>query len=238
MEKISILIVEDKLLVAQDIAGLLRKHDFNVCAICQTGEEAIRKAEQEKPDLILMDIELSGPMDGIAAASEITRKQAIPIIYLSDFTDKRTIDRAKPTHPANYLAKPFNESDLIRAIDLAFSNAKQSNKYLLKPNEHIFVRVDNQAYIKLLCSEILYLKADRAYCTVVTEGKSYKLSTSMNHINEQLDHPDFLKVHRSFIINTTKITALDGNTIKFNDQEVQMSREYRDILMSRVKILK
>lgn len=238
MEKIRILIVEDKLLVANDIAARLTKHEFHVCAICQTGEEAIRQSELDKPDLILMDIELSGPMDGITAASEIARKHPTPIIYLSDYTDKRTLDRAKPTHPANYLAKPFNEADLIRAIDLAFNNAKKNSAYPLKSAEHIFLRVDNQAYVKLLYSEILYLKADRAYCTVMTEKKSYKLSTSMNHIHEQLAHPDFLKVHRSFIINTTKITSLEGNTIKLNEHEVQMSKEYRDALMSRVKILK
>src|SRR5688500_7278234 len=123
MVKIKVLIVEDKLLVAEGISTILTKNDMEVVQICDTGEEALLLAESNTPDLILMDIELAGALDGISTAQMIQQKRAIPVIYLTEFTDDRTVARAFKTLPKNYLAKPFREDDLIRAINLAFTTA-------------------------------------------------------------------------------------------------------------------
>ncbi|HTJ53237.1 MAG TPA: response regulator [Cyclobacteriaceae bacterium] len=240
MEKIKVLIVEDKLIIAQDIAARLTKHALEVVGICSTGEEAIERAMADKPDLILMDIELEGAIDGISAAQLILKEQPVPIIFLSDYTDSKTVERALKTKPSNYLTKPFNEVDLIRAIDLAFSNARAQNVSMARSvlSKDVFLRTDSQAYIKLAIHDILYLEADRAYCSVVTDVKTYKLSSSMNHIHEQLPKGDFIKVHRSYSVNINRITSLEGNMIKIGEHEVQMSREYREELMSLLKIIK
>src|SRR5688572_4469572 len=113
MENIRVLVVEDKLMIAEHIASMLKKNSMDVIGMCASGEEAIEMSREKNPDLILMDIELSGAIDGISAAQIIHQDQAIPIIYLSDYTDNKTIDRAKKTIPANFLAKPFHEPDLI-----------------------------------------------------------------------------------------------------------------------------
>jgi DNA-binding LytR/AlgR family response regulator len=185
-----------------------------------------------------MDIELSGAMDGISAAQLISQQQSVPIIYLSDYTDNKTLDRAKKTQPANYLTKPFNEADLIRAIDIAFSNARHlpaTGNRLTRP---VFVRTESQVYVKLDLQEILYLEADRSYCKVITTTRTFILSTSMNNVYEQLNHEGFVKVHRSHIVNVSRITSLDGNSIKIGDTEIQMSKEYRDELMGLLKIIR
>lgn len=238
MEKIKVLIVEDMLLIADDIAFRLAKNELEVIGTCTSGEEAIDMAHKKKPDLILMDIGLSGEIDGITAAQRIHQQQFIPIIYLSDYTDTRTIDRAKKTMPANYLAKPFNEPDLIRAIDIAFSNARHMPAEQNRFKDQVFLRTNNQAFVKLAVQDILYLEADRAYCNVMTTTKEYKLSTSMNHVFEQFDHVDFIKVHRSYIVNIKQISSLDGNIIHFGEKEVTMSKEFRDDLIHRLKIIK
>jgi DNA-binding LytR/AlgR family response regulator len=240
MEKIKVLIVEDKLLVAENIASILKKHLLEIAGICDSGEEAIHLVEYKRPDLILMDIELAGALDGISTAKLILDKHLIPVIYLSDYTDQNTVDRAKKTTPANYLSKPFQEMDLIRAIDIAFYNANTAhqiqNKSLL--NEHVFLRTDNQSYVKLSYESILYLEADRAYCNIVTEEKNFKMSISMNHIHEQLNNKQFVKVHRSHVINASKISALEGNMIHIGKHKVQMSKEFKECLMDRLKIIK
>jgi DNA-binding LytR/AlgR family response regulator len=238
MEKIKVLIVEDKLLIAEDIASRLEKHAMEVVAICSSGEEAIEKAKNKNPDLILMDIELSGAMDGISTAQTILQQQSVPVIYLSDYTDKKTLDRAKKTQPANYLTKPFHEADLIRAIDLAFSNTRNTPVTSNRLSRPIFLRTESQVYIKLDLSEILYLEADRSYCKVITETRTFTLSTSMNNVYEQLNHDDFVKVHRSHIVNVSQITSLDGNGIRIGETVIQMSKEYRDDLMRLLKIIR
>jgi DNA-binding LytR/AlgR family response regulator len=238
MEKIKVLIVEDKLLIAEDIAQRLEKHSLEVIDTCSSGEEAIEKAKSKNPDLILMDIELSGAMDGISAAQIISQQLSVPIIYLSDYTDNKTLDRAKKTQPANYLTKPFNEADLIRAIDLAFSNAKHAPVTINRTTRPVFMRTESQVYLKLDMQEILYLEADRSYCKVITTTRTFTLSTSMNNVYDQLNHEDFIKVHRSYIVNVSRITSLEGNSIKIGETEIQMSKEYRDDLMGLLKIIR
>ena len=240
METIKVLIVEDRQLIAESLAVLLKQHAMEVTAICHTGEDAIEAVRQSPPDLILMDIELAGAIDGISAAKIIQEIQLLPIIYLTDHTDQRTFDRAKKTMPAHYIGKPFNDADLVRAIDLAFTNANaartSSGNRLLK--NYVFLK-DKHTFIKLAYQDILFLKADRAYCDVVTENKpSYKLSSSMNHIYEQINHEDFVRIHRSYVINASRITSIDGNLIKIGEHTVQMSQEHREELMGRVKIIK
>lgn len=238
METIRVLIVEDKLLIAEDIASRLTKHGMEVVSMCTTGEEALDVVKETTPDLILMDIQLAGAMDGISTAQMILSDQSIPIIYLSDFVDAATLDRAKKTNPANYLSKPFNEQDLIRSIDIAFTNTRQQGSKNKPLKEYVFLREKNQAYIKLAYNDILYLEADRAYCHVVTDKSVYTLTNNMNHVYEQLQHRDFLKVSRSYVVNSNRITSLNGNMILLGDKEVQMSKEYRDSLLEKLNILK
>ncbi|SKC85964.1 response regulator [Ohtaekwangia koreensis] len=240
MEKIKVLIVEDQLLIAEDIASRLEKHDLEIAGTCSSGEEAIASIEYIFPDLILMDINLSGTLDGIATAKAIQDKHDIPIIYLSELVDSKTVDRAKKTLPAAYLSKPFHEADLIRAIDLAFHNARARKQAIPSAlNNFVFLRTDNQSYLKLAMEDILYLEADRAYCSLVcVKGVKYTLASSMSHVLNQLNSRDFMKVHRSFTVNINKITAFDGNLIKLGTLEVQMSKEFKNELMSRLKFIK
>jgi DNA-binding LytR/AlgR family response regulator len=239
MENIKVLIVEDKGLVAESIASVLRNHSLEVVGMCATGEEAIQIVNKSKPDLVLMDIELAGALDGISTAKIIQTDHSIPVIYLTDFTDQKTVDRAKKTLPANYIAKPFHEADLVRAIDIAFHNANATTAVQEKPllARCVFLRTDTQVYIKLAYQEILYLEADRAYCTIVTDNKNYKLASSMNRVHEQIDNKDFVRVHRSYVVNINRITSLDGNMIKIDGHKVQMSTDLRDELMGRLKFI-
>jgi DNA-binding LytR/AlgR family response regulator len=237
-EPIKVLIVEDMLLVAEDIAGKLRKHSFQVTAICATAEEAIDSANANPPDLVLMDIHLAGKMDGITAASIIRRSHDLPVIYLSDHTDSATLERAKKTLPANYLTKPFQEPDLIRAIDFAFHNFRNRTASVKAPPEFIFLRTDHQAFVKIPLKDILYLEADRAYCKIVCKDKTHVLSTSMNHIVDQINSPDFIKVHRSFVVNINAITGFDGNMVKVGGQDITMNKEAKDLLSARLKFIK
>ncbi len=114
-----ILIVEDEFIIAADIEEKLRKAGFTVVGISYSGEDAIEKVKKKKPDLVLMDIQLSGDMDGIEAANEITHKYKIPVIYLTSHTDSLTFSKAMKAEPDNYLIKPFDENELKSAIEIS-----------------------------------------------------------------------------------------------------------------------
>ena len=111
-----ILIVEDEILVAIDMRSLLESHGFIVVGIAVSAEQAVNVAAQERPNLILMDIRLEGPRDGIEAASEIRTRFDIPSLFLTANADARTRARASAARPIGFMAKPINEEGLLRAL--------------------------------------------------------------------------------------------------------------------------
>jgi len=119
MPDINILVVDDERIVALDIRNTMERLGYTVCAMVSTGEEAVEKAGQLKPDLILMDIKLKGDMDGVQAAEIINRKHSIPIIFLTAYSDEKTLQRAKSSEPFGYLIKPFEERELHSTIEIA-----------------------------------------------------------------------------------------------------------------------
>ncbi len=119
MAKSKIMIVEDEWITADDIRMSLQSLGYNVTSMVTSGEEAIQKAERDKPDLVLMDIMLKGKMDGIEAASQIRSCYNIPIIYLTAYADEKILERARITEPFGYIVKPFVSEDLKIAIEIA-----------------------------------------------------------------------------------------------------------------------
>jgi CheY-like chemotaxis protein len=119
MAKSKIMIVEDEWITADDIRMSLQSLGYTVSSVVSSGEEAIQKAEKDKPDLVLMDIMLKGKMDGIEAASQIRSCYNIPIIYLTAYADEKILERARITEPFGYIVKPFVNEDLKIAIEIA-----------------------------------------------------------------------------------------------------------------------
>lgn len=114
-----ILVVEDESIVAMDIQDRLESLGYEVLGTVATGERAIEKAETLRPDLVLMDIQLQGEMDGVQAAGEIRRRFGVPVVFLTANADGPTVQRAKITEPFGYIIKPFDERELHTAIEMA-----------------------------------------------------------------------------------------------------------------------
>lgn len=126
MDKVKVLVVEDEWITAQDIKNSLEKLDYAVPTTIVTGEEAIQKAIELQPDLVLMDIVLPGEIDGIAAAEQIHRSCNCPVVFLTAYSDAETLQRANATQPYGYLIKPFEDRELNSTIQIALSRHKAS----------------------------------------------------------------------------------------------------------------
>jgi PAS domain S-box-containing protein len=124
MEKAKILIVEDEAIIAMELESQLQSLGYEVTSIVDTGDDAIKKAEIDKPDLILMDIRIKGEMDGIEAAEIIRNKFGIPVIFSTAYLDHERIERAKITMPFGYVLKPIQERDLRVTLEMALYVAK------------------------------------------------------------------------------------------------------------------
>ena len=126
MDDPKILVVEDENPVALDIKNRLTKLGYSVSGLASTGESAIKKAEDKKPDLVLVDIVLKGEIDGIEVARYIHENLDIPIVYLTAYADDELIERAKHTEPFGYILKPFQNKDLRSNIEIALYNKHAS----------------------------------------------------------------------------------------------------------------
>ena len=128
MTQASILVVEDEGIVAQEIKSRLEKAGYTVCGVVHDGEQSIVDAEKQKPDLVLMDIQLKGEMDGIEAARSIQERFNLPVVYLTAHSDPATLQRAKAMEPFGYVVKPFETRSLMVSIEIALHRHRSESE--------------------------------------------------------------------------------------------------------------
>ncbi len=162
-----ILVVEDERITAEDIKSALESAGYVVPALVSSGEEAVRKAGELQPDLILMDIQLDGNMDGIEAAGQIRERFGIPVIYLTAYSNTGIVQRAKVTEPSGYLLKeqfgflrkPFEESELNTTIEITLYNHKIEKRFrdheqwlqaILKSVNDAVIATDSKGQIRFM----------------------------------------------------------------------------------------
>lgn len=136
MTNTQIMVVEDEWIIADDIQASLKKLGYAVSSIVSSGEDAIQKAREDMPDLILMDIVLQGQIDGVEAAKQIRQEFNIPVIFLTAFADKLILERAKTTGPFGYLIKPFEDRELQSNIEMALYKHKMERKVRESEEKH------------------------------------------------------------------------------------------------------
>jgi diguanylate cyclase len=140
-----ILIVEDESIIAEDIADSLIALGYRVTAIVYSGEEALQSAAEERPDLVLMDVNLQGEIDGITTGERMRSRFQIPVIYLTAYADENTLRRVNSTKPFGYIVKPFEEKNLHTTIQLA----------LHRHQYDCLTNLPNRSFLRERLSEVL-----------------------------------------------------------------------------------
>jgi response regulator NasT len=146
VEKLRVMVVEDEYLVLMGLSMIVQELGHSVAAEAMNGEDAIKIAQEKKPDIILMDINLPG-IDGIEAANIINRKAIIPIIMITGYSDQESIKRANEASVLAYLVKPVSRRDLQPALEIAVSRFKEIEK-LKKEVQQTKVELENRKTIE------------------------------------------------------------------------------------------
>ncbi len=237
-----ILIVEDDMIIAANLSLQLTSLGYEVTGIESRGEEAITHAIKNTPDILLLDINLKGKIDGIETAKEIQKHQDIPIIYLTANSDEATFEKAKSTHPKAFITKPFNRLNLHRTIALVVEQLKNGKEVNSNPQEmeiledRIFIRQHGNM-VKLLLKDIQYIEADRNYCTIMTDSGSYVLATTLKVMEEKLSKSHFLRVHRSFMVNLSQLDAVAEHHLEIGRKVIPLSKSNKDLLLDRIRTI-
>ena len=165
MDKTRIMVVEDEGIIAKDIQISLQQLGYEVPAVVPSGELAVQKAEELMPDLILMDIVLQGEMDGIEAANRIRTLLNIPVIYLTAYADKKTLERAKIAEPFGYILKPFEERELHTNIETALYKHKleKEREELIDQLQKALLEVKKLSGLIPICASCKKIRDDRGY---------------------------------------------------------------------------
>jgi DNA-binding NarL/FixJ family response regulator len=183
MTGIKILIVEDEPLIAKNIGMYLNNNDFEVSGIAYDPEEALFQLRRNPPDFAILDINLESETDGIHLAEYINLHYNIPFVYLTSYSDKETLDRAKKTNPYGYIVKPFNDKTLFTTIEIALSNhACQSNKHVPllnidKINQRLVTSLSDREF------EVIQLIYEGKTNQQITELLFISMNTLKKHIN-------------------------------------------------------
>jgi DNA-binding LytR/AlgR family response regulator len=209
-----ILIVEDQVLIANYIKNLLNDNGLTDVELAFTVEEATDKINFKNPDIILLDINLHGKDTGILWAKEFVKNSQI--IFITGQTEKETMLKAFEVNPVTYLTKPVKESDLIAAIELA--KIKNKVNYVIVKNGFDELKVHFE--------DILFLKSDKNYVDIQLINKTITVRNTLDNFYKELDSDVFCRVHRSYVVNKSKVTQKKSSSIKVNDFELPISRNF------------
>lgn len=236
-----ILIVEDDHLISQSVKDILGLLEHEVVGIADNANDAIDLCNNHSPDLALLDIQIAGDIDGVELAELIRDQFDIPFIFTTAYADNATISRAREMGPFGYLVKPYGVKEVNAAIQIAKASFDRLKK-AEKANANMSKIIDNSLFLKVdsklvKIEEILYIEAKGDYALFKTKTKGYIVHTTIKKVQDRLESFNFQKVHRSFVVNISKIVDIEESNLLIDDKVIPISRANKDILISRLNLL-
>lgn len=248
MDKINILVLEDTKSESDELTKVLVDNEYNIVGIATNYTEALTMFYQNKVDLVIIDVFLNGQPEGItfAEAITITPNVAKPFVFLTSSKDRQIFERAKLTKPFSFLLKPFNELEVLYAIEMAVEKFYEQNNVFAKEdleavigNDYLFIK-KKSALKKVAIDDIIYIEVEERYCNIITRNEKFLVTLSLTKITLLLDTNKFVKTHRNYIVNINKITEIilsDNQIILEGNHKVIVSEKYKDFV-HKFKILK
>lgn len=212
--KTKILIVEDEIIIADFIQATLNKEGFKNVEMAHKTITAIEAFGKFQPEIIILDINLHGENSGIELAKS-TNKDAI-VIFLTGQYDESLMNKALATNPETYLTKPLKKEDLLAAIKLSILK-KQAKNITIKDGYNI-VKIDHD--------DILFIKSDNNYIDIQTTSKKYSVRQTLDGFLEEIVHSNFIRVHRSYVVNSSKIHKKTNSSLFVENHEIPFSKKY------------
>lgn len=243
MSKLKIFIVEDEPIIADYLEQCLLDNGFEVVGIADSFNQAKNLLMECLPDLLLIDINLGTGPDGVDLAHFVNQQINKPFLFITANTDAQTLERVKLTNPAGFVMKPFRKEDLGTQIELAWhafqvrtTHSKIDFTNSVLANTHFFIK-DKQKLVKLAYSDIIYAEACDNYSILYTKESKFIISYSLKHVEAKLPAKEFLRVHRSYMINLDQISQINPKSLVLIDgKEIPVSDAHRSELLKRVNL--
>lgn len=244
---ITVFIVEDEAIIAESIKTMIEKMGYHCVGTATSAQKALDHIRALQPNLLLLDIRLKGEKSGIWLAENIKMTMDIPFIFMTSFSDQKTVAQAVTTHPHGYLVKPIQYEQVFTTIAAALAKyAEEKNNTTqtphtplseasIHPNEKdiLFIK-DGHEYIKINLAHINFIRADGNYLHIHHHKKNI-IRESLKNIEPKLAQGTFFQVHRSYLINLKNIERITGNTLHIANHQIPISRQKKEELLNAIK---
>lgn len=221
MKNLQVYILEDEFITQEVLKNTLQSLNCKVCGMETNAEKALKEIIKLNPDFVVLDIRVEGDKTGLWLGNQLT----IPIIYLTAFSDLKNVREAAKTNPVSYLQKPFNEKDIFIALELV--------KNKLNTKKGVVVKEKNLS-IKVNLEEVIFAKKEDHYFILHTKNSKKILRATSQEFLE-LASPDFIQVHRSYIVNKNYIKAYSSKKLVVFDFEIPVSSSFLEALKNEIK---
>lgn len=240
MRKIRIYILEDEIITQELLRECLETFGYEVCGAHHKAEQALEEIQDLRPDMAVLDINVKGKYSGVWLGNQLN----IPFIYLTAYNDTKTIHSALETKPASYLIKPFEDMQVFAAVELAMKDVQKPSQSLEAPKKSVdpyynlegeLVVKDGHSHHKIKLYEIYYIKSDGKYIDLHLKDKRLTLRTSLVNFLNDYPSDNFVRVHKSYIVNRHEIESFTKTYIQILNCEIPISRSYKNDFLVRVQ---
>ena len=246
---ITLLAVENDRLQARILQHELLQLGYELAGTARTADEAETLFDALQPDLVLLDVHLDGPRDGIETAAALVARRRVPLIFITAFPDGPTFARARQVGPFAFLGKPYNGPLLGHSIELALQHFAGAQGLLADDGpgaqaegtvlpDGILVR-EQHRFVKLPLVQVLLLEADGSHTHLRTPTRKFTLRMNLGKLLECLPSGLFCQVHRGFAVQLAAVDVLDfrTGTVRLGEHVVPVGRSYREALTARLRPL-
>jgi two-component system LytT family response regulator len=247
MDNINVLIIEDTPEQSDALSLVLQNNNYNIVGVARNYADALTLFYKNTVDIIIIDVFLDGKPDGITFAKtiNIVPNACKPFVFLTSSQDRQIFERAKLTKPFSFLMKPFNELEIIYALEMAVEKFYQQTNIFLSEdqdtvigNDYMFIKKKNTLK-KVSLKDIIYIEVEDRYCNIITEKEKFVILISLTKISELLDRNKFIRTHRNYIVNSDTIEEIilaDNLVILKGNRKINLSDNYKDFI-KKIKIL-
>lgn len=237
MKKVKILVVEDEVIIGDNICKALQDLGYEALEPAMNYSEAIERIEEEKPDIAILDIYLSGKKTGIDLAKKINESYNFPFIFLTANSDTETLNQAKEVMPHAYLLKPFSKNELFTSIEIALHNFSKNNGHINNDNivikDALFIK-EKGLFTKVNFSDILFIKSAHVYVEIMLlDTRKFVSRSSLGEILDKLN-TNFMRVHRGYIINIKYLTKVNQTSVEILNNTIPLSKKYKENIVKNI----
>ncbi len=219
---VNIFIAEDDVFISEHLKQILLDLNHQVTGIVSSYQQAVEFLENNDfPDLALLDIRMHGEDQGVEIAKHLNTLN-IPFIYITSFSDKNTVQQAVEQEPKGYIIKPFSKDEIKELV----------SKIVIDLKPKFLCIKESFMNTKILIEDILYIKSDNVYLEIYTKNKTHLYRSKLVELMDELQNEDFVRVHRSFIINKNFIEKVAAQRVAINGVVIPISKSYKDSLSS------